>query len=350
MKNLLRRTMTVILMLSLLLLTACQNSSNQSPANSGNTDTSNGSNTDNANTGDSNSAVTEAAATDTPAPLKGLTFGILPSDSAIPIILAKEKGFFAAEGLDVTIQAFSAPTDRNVAVQANELDGVIGDVMTEAAFQENGLKLKITSDINEDFKILSSPGSGITEMKDLSSKKVSLVKNFLLEYIMDKFAEEDGFTYEIVEIPSFSGRSEALMADQIDGVVFTEPQASMLVSQGAHLLGSSRDAGIKGGALLFTEAALTDKSAEVKAFYRAYNKAVEYMNTTEASEFVSILTKYQFPEAIGTYLTSLKKGYEPAGSIDQAQFDDIIKWTKGKGMISKDYTYEELTDFSFLPQ
>lgn len=314
---------------SLLFLTACQGTADR-------------------NTEDSSE--TPSAETPSPEALKELTFGILPAESAIPIILAKEKGFFEEEGLTVTIQAFSSPNDRNVAVQANELDGVIGDIMTAAAFQENGLKLKITSDINEDFKILSSPDSGITEMKGLSGKKVSLVKNFLLEYIMDKFAEESGFTYEIVEIPSFSGRSEALIANQIDGVVFTEPQASMLVSQGAHLLGSSREAGIKGGALLFTEAALTDKANEVKAFYRAYNKAVEYMNTTEVSEFVSILTDYQFPEAIGTYLTNLKKAYESAGSIDQAQFDDIINWTKGKGLISKAYTYEELTDFSFLPQ
>ena len=80
--------------------------------------------------------------------------------------------------------------------------------------------------------------------------RVSLVKNFILEYIMDQFATKDGFTYEIVEIPSFSGRAEALIADQVDAVVFTEPQAGMLVQQGAHLLGSSKEAGIKGGTLI----------------------------------------------------------------------------------------------------
>ncbi len=345
-QNLLTMLLSVLLASSLL-LTACQNTKNQSENNNAAPSGT--------STGSTDAAATEEpsdTATATPAPetLSSLTFGILPAESAIPIILAKEKGFFDAEGLSVTIQSFSSPTDRNVAVQAKELDGVIGDVMTEAAFYENGLKLKITSDINEDFKILSSPDSGITDMKGLSGKKVSLVKNFILEYIMDKFAEENGFTYDIVEIPSFSGRSEALMSNQIDGVVFTEPQASMLVAQGAHLLGSSKEAGIKGGTLLFTEDAISGKADSIKAFYRAYNKAVEYMNTTKSSEFVSILTDYQFPEAIGTYLDNLKKAYEPAGVIDKAQFDDIIKWSKDKGQITKDYTYEDLTDFSFLPQ
>ncbi len=278
-----------------------------------------------------------------------LTIGILPAESAIPIILAKEKGFFDEAKLNVTIQAFSSPNDRNVAVQAKELDAVIGDVMTCAAFVDKGIAMKITSDISEDFKILSSPASGITKMEELSGKRISLVPNFILEYIMDEFATEHGFTYEIVEIPSFSGRAEALMSNQIDGVLFTEPQAGMLVSQGAHLLGSPKEAGIKGGTLQFTDDMLTNYPNDIKAFYSAYNKAVDYMNSTEVSEYSSILTNYQFPEAISNYLTGMVGAFQYAGTIDQDQFENIIAWTKNKGLITKEFTYEELTDFSFLP-
>jgi NitT/TauT family transport system substrate-binding protein len=277
-----------------------------------------------------------------------LNIGILPAESAIPIILALEKGFFEETGLQVSIKAFSSPNDRNVAVQAKELDGVIGDVMTGAAFVDKGIPMKITSDISEDFKILSSPNSGITQMKDLAGKNVSLVKNFILEYIMDQFAAKDGFTYEIVEIPSFSGRAEALMADQVDGVVFTEPQAGMLVQQGAHLLGSSKTDGIKGGTLLFTEDVINNRPADVQGFYQAYNKAVDYMNTTDVSEYSDILANYQFPAAIGDYLSGMYGTFQHAGVIAQDQFDSIISWTKDKGVIGKTYTYDELTDFSFI--
>jgi NitT/TauT family transport system substrate-binding protein len=276
------------------------------------------------------------------------TIGILPAESAIPIILAKEKGFFEEEGVIVAIKTFSSPNDRNVAVQAKELDATIGDVMTEATFKKNGINMKITSDISEDFKILSSPDSGITEMQGLGGKKVSLVPNFILEYIMDQFALQNDFSYEIVEIPSFSGRAEALLSNQIDGVVFTEPQAGMLVSQGAHLLGSSKEAGIKGGTLQFTDEMITNNPGDIKAFYQAYNKAVDYMNETDASEYSSILTDYQFPEAISTYLTNMPEDFAHAGVIKNEQFDSIIAWTKEKGQISKAYTYEELTDFSFV--
>jgi len=276
------------------------------------------------------------------------TIGILAAESGIPIILAKEKGFFEEEGVNVSIKSFSSPMDRNVAVQAKELDATIGDVMTEASFKENGINMKITSDISEDFKILSSPKSGITEMAQLDGKKVSLVPNFILEYIMDEFAKKDDFTYEIVEIQSFSGRAEALLQDQIDGVVFTEPQASMLVQQGAHLLGGSREAGIKGGTIQFMDEMIQSKPGDIKAFYRAYNKAVDYMNETDPSEYSDILSHYQFPEQMSGYLSSIEQDFQHAAPIAQDQFDSILTWTKEKGQIKNNYTYEDLTDFSFI--
>lgn len=279
---------------------------------------------------------------------KELKIGTLPAESAIPIILAKEKGFFDELGLNVSIKAFSSPNDRNVAVQAKEVDGTIGDIMTVSSFVDKGISMKITSDISEDFKILSSPKSGITSMAGLSGKKVSLVPNFILEYIMDKFADKDNFKYEIVEIPSFSGRAEALLSNQIDGVVFTEPQASMLVKQGANLLGSSKDLNIKGGTISFTDEVISDRPGDIKAFYEAYNKAIDYMNATNVSEYSDILSSYQFPEAISQYLSNITGNFQYAGEINEDQLTDIVNWTKEKGLINKGYTYEDLTNFSFL--
>ena len=89
-----------------------------------------------------------------------------------------------------------------------------------------------------------------------------------------------------------------MLSNQIDGVVFTEPQASMLVKQGAHLLGGSKEAGIKGGTLQFADEMIELKPGDIQGFYTAYNKAVDYMNETDVAEYSDILTKYRFPEQI----------------------------------------------------
>lgn len=275
-----------------------------------------------------------------------LTIGILPAESAIPIIIAKEEGFFEKAGLAVEIKAFTSPNDRNVAIQSKALDGTISDVMTEATFKKNGIDMKITSGILEDFKVLASPQSKITEMKQLDQHTVTLVPNFILEFIMDEFAKKDEFTYEIVDIASFSARSEALLNGQVDGAVYTEPQASILEKQGAVILGSSQDLGINGGTIQFMDGILKERPQDVQAFYKAYNQAIDYMNEHKASEYADILTTYQFPDAMSQYLDSKKEKYPHAKAVTKEQFDSIIQWAKDKKQIDEAYKYEDLTDFS----
>ncbi|EUJ31392.1 aliphatic sulfonate ABC transporter [Listeria floridensis FSL S10-1187] len=277
-----------------------------------------------------------------------LRFGTLPAESAIPIIIAKEKGYFADEKVKVEITPFNAPNDRNVAAQAGEIDGMIGDVMTALSMRDGGIDFTITSDINEDFKLLSAPNSGITEVKQLDGKEVSLVPKFLLEYLMDEIAAKNKIDYKVVSIPSISARYEALLNDKVDSVIFTEPQASLLQKNGAHLLASSAEYGLKGGTISFKSDVVEKRGADITAFYRAYDQAVAYMNETDVSEYRDILTKYKFPESMSTYLSSKEEKYTKAAKVSKTQFNSIEKWTKKKDMIKKDYSYQEMTNFKFL--
>ncbi|WP_041556058.1 ABC transporter substrate-binding protein [Carnobacterium sp. 17-4] len=277
-----------------------------------------------------------------------LRFGTLPAESAIPIILAKENGYFEDEQVAVDITAFNSPNDRNAAAQSGELDGMIADVMTALSFREGGIDLTITSDINEEFKLLSSPDSGITDIKQLDGENVSLIPKLLLEYIMDEIAAENKIGYEVVSIPSIPARYEALLENQIDSVIFTEPQATALKVNGAHVLASSSEYGIKGGTILFSAESIEEKTDDIAAFYRAYDKAVEYINSTDPAEYSTVLNEYNFPKEMGDYLSNKEDGYTKATTVTEEQYNSIEEWTKEKEMISKEYTYEELTDFSML--
>ncbi len=277
-----------------------------------------------------------------------LSIGVLPAESALPIILAKEEGFFKKQGLDVDIKTFSSPNDRNVAIQAKEIDGTISDVMTEATFKKNGINMTITSAILEDFKILTSPQSKITDIKNLDGKKVTLVPNFILEYIMDEFAAKNKFKYEIVDIPSFSARSESLMSGKVDAAVYTEPQASMLAAKGANVVGSSKEAGIKGGTIQFMDSVIKERPDDITAFYNAYNEGIEFMNSHDAKDYAATLSKYQFPEEMANYINKREEDYPHASAVLENDFDNIIKWSLDKKQINESYSYNDLTDFSFI--
>ncbi len=48
------------------------------------------------------------------------------------------------------------------------------------------------------------------------------------------------------------------------------------------------------------------------------------------------------------YLKSMDDDFEHANVISVDQFNKIIDWTVNKGQINQSYTYDELTDFSFI--
>lgn len=280
--------------------------------------------------------------------LEPMRFGLLPAESAIPIIVAGEKGLFAAEGLKVELTMFQSPIDRNVAIQAGKIDGAIADVMTVISFREAGLKVTATSDINEDFKLLASPKSGISGISQLDGKDISVVPNFALEYIMDRFARKAGISYRLVNIPSIPARFEALLADRLTAVVFTEPQATLLAARGAKILGGSKTEGFKAGVLMFGDRFLSDSPERVKAFYRAYDKAVSYINSTPAAGYGDLLVRYGFPEAIVGYLNSGVR-YSPAAAIEAATFDDIAQWSFAKKISKRVWQLSEIASDRFLP-
>ena len=276
-----------------------------------------------------------------------IKFGILPAKPSIPIIIAQEKGFFKKEGLDIEVIPFTSPNERNAAVLSGQIDGSIADIMTTLTFRKNKIDVIITSDINEDFELLVSPNTEVNSVKELDGKTVSLVPGFVLEYIMDEMAEADNINYDIVTIPSFSGRFELLLANKIDSVIFTEPQASMLAAKGAKKIANAKDYDLKAGTIQFNQEVLSKKPEKIKAFYNAYNKAIDYLNNTEAEKYSSSLKNYGFPQAITKFLGG-KNEYDKAGKISSKGFNSVLEWCKAKGNIKNNYSLKEVSNFKYV--
>jgi NitT/TauT family transport system substrate-binding protein len=276
-----------------------------------------------------------------------LRFGSLPAISALPVIYAEESGYFDDEELAVEIVPFNSPTDRNVALQAGRIDAFVGDVMTAITFREAGFPVVVTSDIVEDFKLLGAPRSGIESVADLDGRSVSLVPGFVLEYIMDEIAAAAGVTYEVVIIPSISARFEALLSGQIDAVLFTEPQASLLAAAGARVLAGSNEEGIRAGAMIFRSAFADANPAAIRAWYRAYDRAAAALDGTDLADHADLLAAYGFPPDVAAAVSGPVR-MSGAAPIPVSTISSVAGWMAEKGTV-EEIDLEGLTDWSFLP-
>ncbi len=281
-------------------------------------------------------------------PSQTLTIGVLPDVDSIPIIIAQEKGFFEKEGVDVKIEHFKSAPDRESAVQAGSIDGAVSDMLSAAFLTDGGFKVAMTSMTNGSYKLLAGPAmNGAT---DLTGQSIAISTNTIIEYATDNMLAKLGLTPDDVEktaIPQIPVRLEMLSSGQIGAATLPEPLASVAVKAGATVIDSTDNLGINPGVLLFKADVIESKKAEITAFYKAYNSAVEYLKTAPASEYANILVDVAgFPADVKDSLTL--PAYTPAALPSADDFDGVMAWLTEKGLIKQAYKYDDLVNKSFV--
>ena len=119
-----------------------------------------------------------------------LNIGVMSSMDYLPIAVAKEKGFFEDEGFKaakdklysegekfmITIHTFYSANERDAAFQSGNLDGTILDYTGAAIQRAGGVKLKLTSQCDGSFVMVSGKDSRVANIQDLKGKKIAVLK------------------------------------------------------------------------------------------------------------------------------------------------------------------------------
>ena len=178
-----------------------------------------------------------------------MTIAAMPSIDKVPIIVGMEQGYFEDHGLTVTLENFQSPTDRNAALQAGEVDGVMSDMVADVLYLAAGMDMEMTSLIQNRFCNHRFTNSGITSLDDITGNHTNgIALNCLMEYIADEAGEA-----QKVMVPDVMTRIEQVLSGDLDLAVVPEPYGAMAEARGAVRIGSSNDLGIYAAVMLFPE-------------------------------------------------------------------------------------------------
>lgn len=276
--------------------------------------------------------------------LQPLTIGLMPDTDSIPFIIAQEKGYFAEEGLTVDIQQYKSAMDRDSALQSGNLDGAISDMLAVAFAKSGGFDVKVTSFTDGSYKLIASRDAGVKSVQELAGRDVSVSRNTIIEYVTDQILAKEGLDGESINkviIPQIPTRLEMLQNGKLAAATLPEPMASIAVHNGCEFVTGSDELGINPGVILFTEKATKDKKAEIQAMYRAYNKAVKYLNETPREEYIGlVIEKAGFPAAAQDALKL--PTYHEAALPKESDVVDCIKWLNAKNLVKESYSYADI--------
>jgi len=252
-----------------------------------------------------------------------LRFGVLGAAEAIPIAMAQHLGYLD----QVEIIVFTSARERDAAMQAGALDGIVTDLVAVSLYREAGFGLQITGAAAGTFALIANA--------DFS--EVALSSNTAAELFFDLLELEA----KKIEIPAIPARLEMLREQQVEAAILPEPFASLAMSRTQLKVGSTKDIGFNPFVTAFTEGAIANKTAAVTAFFAAYDKAVAYLNENPLGPYEAFLSQMLgFPlEAWAAYELPVFLKNSPPSDED---IKLTVDWLLGKELISSRFSPSDL--------
>jgi len=275
-----------------------------------------------------------------------LVVGVLPDVDSVPFVIADMQGFYKEAGLDVRLEHFTSPVNRDAALQAGQIDGAISDLLAAAFALEGGFPVYVTQGTDGSYKLAVSSTSGIQAIKDLPGKTVAISKNTIIEYTLDRMLEENSIPEDKVEkvaIPQIPVRLQMLKEGKVDAAVLPEPLASSAAKDGLAIVGSSNELSINPGVMLFSKASYETKRDAIERLAVPYNRAVDYLAETDRSVYMKeLITRASFPEDVIDSI--VLPSYSHSRPVDESEVLAVSSWLLERSLVKRAYSLKD-----FLP-
>lgn len=287
---------------------------------------------------------------------KPVKIGVLPIEDNLPFYVAEQDGFFGKAGVNVQLVPFTSAQERDVALQAGQIDGEVADLVAVGLIKKAGTDIKIAAigmgatPKEGRFAILSSPNSKIKKPQDLKNVEIGVSENSIIDYVTDQMLGDAKLTPAEIKkmpIPNMPVRKDMLLANKIEAACLPDPLATLAVAQGAQLVVDDTYRNVSQTVILFRAASIKSNLQGIKAVVKVYGDAGQAL-TKEPERYRNlVIEKAKIPDP-------LKSSYPvPTFSAlrlpSEEEVNSVMQWMVNKKLLPAPYPYQELVNPSLLP-
>jgi len=294
----------------------------------------------------------DTGADDEPA-LAPLVVGTLPTEDALPLWAAEERGMFADAGLPgVEIVTFQSAQERDTAFAAGEIDAFMGDIIAAAQLESSQISVTIATVMlgatpeQGRFGVVAAPESGYNDLAALAGVPVGTSSNTIQEYVLDGMMEQSGVAPEDIvkeEVDKVPVRFDLVMNGQLAAAALPEPLLSLAEAQGATVLADDTSGeNLSQTVLVFSDAYLADPGGieTMTVLLEVWDQAVGLVNEDPDAWRDTLVEKARLPEPIkDTYVIST---YPEHQTPSREQVEQVLSWMEEKDLLRDPVTYEDL--------
>lgn len=287
-----------------------------------------------------------------------LRIAVLPILDTLPLYVAKEEGYFSAEGITVEFVPAGAAAERDQLLQAEQVDGVISDLVALALANRSSTRLTavryamVATPQSPQFRILASGESSLSRPGDLRHVPIGVSEGTVIEYVTARLLQAEGLRageIETLGVPKIPDRMALLSAGELQAATLPEPLASLALQQGARLVVADSDhPELSCSVFAFRSDVLRARPDDVRRFLRAVDRASAEINA-DKTRWADLLSEE------GLVPTPLQGSYilpdYPAAAVpSEAQYADVIAWLAETGLLDVADPHSDVITSDFLEQ
>ncbi len=292
-----------------------------------------------------------------PAETVTVRIAVIPVIDTLPMFVAEAEGLYAKHGVKVELVPVASAPERNQLLQAGQADGTLNELLSVMLFNRESVQMQavryghMATEGAGHFFLLASGQSGITDVEQLKGVEIGISQGTIIEYLTDRLLEAEGFTsadIKYVAVPKIPDRMALLGSGELKAAVMPDPLGWLAVQQGATILLDDSSYPLLGASVIsFRKEFIDQHPAAVKAFLAAIEEAVERINTDPA-KFSALLVEKKImpPPLAGSYIVPK---FPLKGVSSQEEWNDVLAWAKGKGLLQTDISYKDSVNPAFLP-
>lgn len=265
--------------------------------------------------------------------------GYVPVMIFAPLYVASERGYFAAEGIDVQLTPVQGGSDSVVQLAAGNFDAAVGGVGAGTFNAANqGIEFRIVAPMHTERPPVASPlvisakrADEIKSVADLKGKKVSInAKGAATEYWVYSALKKAGLTMDditLVVFP-FGQVAQALEQGAVDASILGEPLVTLQKDAGTiKVLAEDFVDGITVTYLYMGLPLLKDRPQVAEGFVRAYLRALRDLQGDGwlNKETAAIIEKYTKVPA-DVVLRANRPYYDPDGNVPLADLVELQRY------------------------
>ena len=321
---------------------------------------------------------TSMAATGETAP--SLRFSLPPVLEALPIAFAQEWGLFEAHGVSVELIGITDNQQRSAALLTGNLDGMMEDITRSILDATSGGDIVITSAAGSRpqtgsiaLALLSPASFRLDSIETLLASDYSIGTiyrsdfEYLLERLLADRQSEDAEPAQTMYFHDMLQMAVWFGAQTLPAAVLPEPYVSYLAAYYPAggvpielvIHDDFSEIGTLPAVIVFDRTYVANHPEAIAAFYAAYTEAIERINATPREDLVDlgidIALSLFFQGADRTTInqevldTIPIPRFDLPAALPQTDYDAILAWMLEKGYVYVKPTYEESTDFQFIP-